>query len=46
MNLANVLFQRNHDFGIVMMTNVGGHRADEALKALAAELYKSFGPAA
>jgi len=45
MNLADILIQPNHDFGIVMMTNVGGHRADEGLKALAGELYKSFGPA-
>ena len=36
--------QVEHDFGMVLMTNVGGRRADDALKALAAELYKSFGP--
>jgi hypothetical protein len=29
---------------MVLVTNVGGRRADDALKALAAELYKSFGP--
>jgi hypothetical protein len=45
MNLADILIQPNHDFGIVIMTNVGGRRADEGLKALAADLYKSFGPA-
>jgi hypothetical protein len=28
----------------VMMTNIGGRIADDALKALAVELYKSFGP--
>jgi hypothetical protein len=44
MNLADILVQPKHDFGMVLMTNVGGRRADEALKALAAELYKSFGP--
>lgn len=44
MNLANILVQPKHDFGMVMMTNVGGPKADEALKALAAELYGSFGP--
>jgi hypothetical protein len=44
MNLADVLVQPSHDFGIVM-TNVGGRRADEALKALEAELYTRFGPA-
>jgi CubicO group peptidase (beta-lactamase class C family) len=45
MNLADVLIQPKYDFAIVAMTNVGGRRADEALKALAGELYKSFGPA-
>jgi hypothetical protein len=44
MNVADVLIQPKHDFGMVLMTNVGGRRADDALKALAAELYKSFGP--
>jgi hypothetical protein len=29
---------------MVLMTNVGGRRSDDALKALSAELYKSFGP--
>jgi hypothetical protein len=28
------------------MTNIGGRRADEALKALAGQLYKSFAPTA
>ena len=45
MNLADVLVQPSHDFGMVIMTNVGGRRADEALKALGAELYTRFGPA-
>jgi hypothetical protein len=44
MNLADILVQPKHDFGMVLMTNVGGRRADDALKTLAAELYKSFGP--
>jgi hypothetical protein len=44
MNLADVFIQPKRDFGMVLMTNVGGRRADDALKALAAELYKSFGP--
>jgi CubicO group peptidase (beta-lactamase class C family) len=44
MNLADILVQPKHDFGMVLMTNVGGRLADEALKSLAAELYKSFGP--
>jgi hypothetical protein len=45
MNVADVLIQPKYDFAIVAMTNVGGRRADEALKTLAGELYKSFGPA-
>jgi CubicO group peptidase (beta-lactamase class C family) len=44
MNLANILLQPEHDFAMVMMTNVGGRIADEALKALAVELYETFGP--
>src|SRR5918993_698834 len=44
MNLADILLQPEHQFGMVLMTNVGGRRAGGALKALAAELYKSFGP--
>ena len=44
MNLADILLQPKHDFAMVLVTNVGGRRADDALKALAAELYKSFGP--
>jgi hypothetical protein len=30
------------EFGFVMMTNVAGAPADEALRKLAADLYKSF----
>jgi hypothetical protein len=44
MNLADIFLQPKHDFGMVLMTNVGGGKADDALKALAAELYKGFGP--
>lgn len=44
MNLADIFVQPKHDFGMVLMTNVGGRKADDALKSLAAELYKSFGP--
>ena len=44
MNLADVLIQPKYDFAIVAMTNIGGRRADEALKALAGQLYKSFAP--
>ena len=45
MNVADILIQPKYAFAIVMMTNVGGRKADEALKTLAAELYRSFGPA-
>jgi CubicO group peptidase (beta-lactamase class C family) len=44
-NLAQILLQPHHDFGMVLMTNLGGERADEALKALSEELYKRYGPA-
>ena len=42
MNLATVMFWPGKDFGFVMMTNIGGKASDEALKKLAAELYKKF----
>ena len=44
MNLANIFLQPAHEFAMVMMTNVGGQLADDALKALAVEIYKTFGP--
>jgi len=45
MNLAYIMLQPKYDFAMVMMTNVGGDKADKALKALGAKLYKGFGPA-
>ena len=45
MNLAYIMLQPKYDFAMVMMTNVGGDKADQALKALGAKLYKGFGPA-
>lgn len=45
MNLASIVLQPGHDFGMVMATNVGGENADRALKALAEQLYRRFGPA-
>lgn len=42
-NLAYILFQSQRDFALVLMTNVGGQQADEALKALSRELYERFG---
>lgn len=44
MNVAYIMLQPKHDFGIVMMTNVGGQKADQAMKTLAQELYKRFAP--
>ena len=41
-NLATAMFWPGTDFGFVMMTNIGGQPADEALRKLAAELYKDF----
>jgi CubicO group peptidase (beta-lactamase class C family) len=42
MNLAMALFWPGTDFGFVMMTNIAGQPSDEALRKLAAELYKEF----
>ncbi|MGE0417935.1 MAG: serine hydrolase domain-containing protein [Acetobacteraceae bacterium] len=45
MNLASVWVLPSHDFAMVMMTNVSGTKADDALKALAQALYGKYGPA-
>jgi CubicO group peptidase (beta-lactamase class C family) len=45
LNVADVFLQPKRDFGMVMMTNIGGRKADDALKALAEELCKCFGEA-
>jgi hypothetical protein len=42
MNLAIAMFWPETDFGFVLMTNVSGSAADDALGKLAANLYKSF----
>jgi CubicO group peptidase (beta-lactamase class C family) len=44
LNLAYIMLQPKYDLAVVMMTNRGGDKADEALRALAAALYKKFGP--
>ncbi|MFC1859775.1 serine hydrolase domain-containing protein [Thermodesulfobacteriota bacterium] len=44
MNLAHILLQPKHDLAIVAVTNVGGEKADKALKALEEILYLKFGP--
>lgn len=44
MNLAFIMVQPERDWGAVLATNVGGAQADQALQALAEELYRRFGP--
>jgi hypothetical protein len=36
------MFWPERDFGFVIMTNIAGTAADEALRKLAAKLYKAF----
>ena len=43
MNLAHILLQPDSDFGMVLMTNISGKKADEAFFALEEELYRRFG---
>jgi CubicO group peptidase (beta-lactamase class C family) len=43
MNLAYILMQPQKQFGMVLMTNISGQPADNALKAMAEMLYKRFG---
>lgn len=43
MNLAHIFLQPKNDFAMVLMTNTGGGKADEAFGALAEELYKRYG---
>lgn len=45
LNLALIMVQPTRDFAMVMGTNIGGGRAEEALNALAAALYAQHGPA-
>lgn len=44
MNVAYIMLQPNRDFAMVMMTNVGGRKADQAMIALGEALYKRFAP--
>ena len=43
MNLAKIWVYRKRDFAMVLMTNIGGVKADQALDMLAKELYAKFG---
>ena len=42
-NLAHVWIQPSHDFAMVVVTNVAGAQADEALFGVAKELYAKYG---
>ena len=44
MNLAYIMMQPKYDCAMVMMTNVGGDKADAALKAPAKDLYDGAPP--
>jgi CubicO group peptidase (beta-lactamase class C family) len=41
-NLALIWIDPRHDFAMVILTNIGGKKADEAFLALAPELYRNF----
>ena len=41
-NLAHIWIEPKRDFTMVLVTNIGGTKADEALGGLAPELYKKF----
>ena len=43
MNLAKIWVDRKRDFAMVLMTNIGGVKADQAQDILANELYAKFG---
>ncbi len=42
MNLAHIWIDTQKDLAIVVITNISGQRADEALRAVASKLYKKF----
>jgi hypothetical protein len=41
-NLAHIGFEPSRDFAMVLVTNISGSKADEALFSLASELYGRF----
>src|SRR5262249_30909253 len=45
MNIAYVMMQPARDFALVVLTNVAGEKADQALLALAEQLYRQFAAA-
>jgi hypothetical protein len=42
MNLAYIMLQPDADFAMVMATNISGESPDDALRAVAEELYRRF----
>lgn len=42
MNLAHIWIDTKRDFAMVAVTNIGGQKANEALFALARELYTKY----
>jgi len=42
MNLAHIWINAQEDYAMVLTTNIGGKKADEALRAIAKELYKRY----
>lgn len=42
MNLAKIWIDRKNDIALVMATNIGGRKADEALQQLVFELYRAY----
>ncbi len=42
MNLAHIWIDIKNDFAMVLATNIGGNKADNALRAVARELYKQY----
>jgi CubicO group peptidase (beta-lactamase class C family) len=42
MNLATIMLQPDKDFALVLATNVGGMKAEEALKSATEQLYRRF----
>ncbi len=43
MNLAHIILEPKSDFGMVLMTNISGRKADEAFVSLEEELYRRYG---
>lgn len=44
MNLASIMVQPARDVAMVMVTNIGGAKADQALQALAEQLHRQHAP--